>query len=92
MMEPYVFTHSEVDGNGFQSITVCVKEPEVNENGLYQSGNLVIFLLNHIKQDTTAYRMRFVNGAPNIDAKLLKKWVDEILCEKECIEIAKSLF
>lgn len=91
-MEPYVFSHSEVDGNGFQSITVCVEEPEVNENGLYQFGTLVIFSLNHIKQDTTAYRMRFVNGAPNIDAKPLKKLTEEILCEKECIEISKSLF
>ena len=44
-MKPYVFSSSEVDGNGYQSITVCLKEPDVNENGLYQFGMLVHFSL-----------------------------------------------
>ena len=91
-MKPYVFNCSGVDGNGYQSITVCLKKPDINENGLYQFGTLVLFSLNHIKQETTAYRMSFVNGGAHIDTNALKRWKDEILCEKECVEIAKNLF
>ena len=91
-MKPYVFSSSEVDGNGYQSITVCLKEPDVNENGLYQFGRLVLFSLNHVRQETTAYQMSFSNGGANIDPKVLKKWNGEILCEKECLEIAKVMF
>lgn len=91
-MKPFVFSSSEVDGNGYQSITVCLKEPDVNENGLYQFGMLVHFSLNHVRQETTAYQMSFFNGGANIDPKVLKKWNGEILCEKECLEIAKDMF
>ena len=91
-MVPYIFNCSEVDGNGFQFITVCIKEPTVNENDLYQFGSFVLFSLNHIRQETSAYKMSFSNGGANVDSKILKKWTDEILCEKECLEIAKDMF
>ena len=47
-MKPYVFSSSEVDGNGYQSITVCLKEPDVNENGLYQFGMLVHYCKRYV--------------------------------------------
>ena len=43
-------------------------------------------------QETTAYQMSFFNEGANIDPTVLRKWNGEILCEKECLEIAKVMF
>lgn len=90
---PHVFSESEIDGNGFQSISIVVELPTINKNNLYQGGKFILFCINHIKQTVSAHRMTFNNGAPKTDAKPLKTWNNEILSSKECVSVvSNSLF
>lgn len=78
-----IWSHSEIDGNGLEAITVCADMPEVH-NGLYEGGLFFYFGNRHKNQTVEVHQYSFEHGAP-ARAKMLETIRGEIFSERECL-------
>ena len=78
-----IWSHSEIDGNGLEAITVCSDMPEVH-NGLYEGGLFFYFANWHKSQKVEVHQYSFEHGAP-AKAKMLETIRGEIYSEQECL-------
>lgn len=83
---PYVWTHSMIDDNGYEYIGVMLEEPGLDDRGLYHGGRYVRFEINHKSQVTEAREVTYCHGVPRmIGDRAIQRWKGETLTEGECL-------
>ncbi|WOC33434.1 MULTISPECIES: hypothetical protein [Caproicibacterium] len=84
---PYVESHSGIDGNGQEYISIVLEEPQIDARNLWFGGLNMVFENNHKKQRAEAYLSYWRNGVPQY-IHAVRTWKGETLSEAECLKFA----
>ena len=85
----YDYTHSGVDGNGFESISFMMEPERLSEYGL-REGKAVKIEIDNKRQKSTVFRFDWIGGGPkNFQEIAVLK--DEIVCDDEIPGLMKRL-
>lgn len=85
----YGFSHSEVDGNGFEFISFMTSPTKVDKHGLLY-GKGIMIMIDNKKQKTDIYQCRWERGAPKeLDHLLTMR--DEVMGEAEISSVMRHL-